>query len=268
MSDRFSLSEPCIALHPAAAEWLTACNDAPDDLLAIPVREQPEDHEFFLIHDDGLAVQASVPPGAKPLRVDFTSGPNAHRRRFGGGRQQDLARACGLNRRRDLRVLDATAGLGRDAFVLASLGARVTMMECQPIVWALLRSGLDRLLDSDQPEDRAIGGRMTLLRARAGADEPPDEGAYDVIYLDPMFPERRKSAAVKLDMQLLHRLAPQGTTAEDAALLEWAIAAGPSRVVVKRPRIAPTLNTRTPSHRYTGKSNRFDVYGLRRIPAA
>lgn len=246
---------------------MQACHDAPVELLSCPVAHHQGAHDFFLTRDAGLALQPALPVGARALRVDFTAGKNAHRRRFGGGRQQDLARACGLNRHPDLTILDATAGLGRDAFVLASLGAEVTLAECQPVVWALLRDGLDRLLASDNRDEQAIGERMTLIRARAGIEDLPVARQSDVIYLDPMFPERRKSAAVKLDMQLLHRLAGPGSPVDETTLLSWAVAAEPARVVVKRPRVAPMLDGQAPSHQLLGKSNRFDVYALRRIRA-
>src|SRR3546814_8546154 len=77
----------------------------------------------------GLELQAPHHPGFKPIRCDWTDAEMS--RRVAAGKQQLLARAIGLHKYKDLSVLDATAGLGRDGFVLAALGAQVTMVERQ-----------------------------------------------------------------------------------------------------------------------------------------
>jgi 16S rRNA (guanine1516-N2)-methyltransferase len=62
--------------------------------------------------------------------IDFASAANTYRRLHGGGNGQPLARAIGLKTYGlPLVVIDATAGLGQDSFVLASLGCHVTMIE-------------------------------------------------------------------------------------------------------------------------------------------
>src|SRR5690606_8938845 len=93
--------------------------------------------ERLELRQDGLNA-----PG--PVFVDFIGGAVGHRRRFGGGRGQPLAKAVGLKGGENPRVLDATAGLGRDAFVLACLGSVVTLVERSPVVAALLEDGLLR----------------------------------------------------------------------------------------------------------------------------
>ena len=80
----------------------------------------------------------------------------------------------------------------------------------------------------------------------------------DVVYLDPMFPERRKSAQVKKELQMLQMLATCEPSPEH--LLTAALATAAKRVVVKRPRRAPCFTTRSPSHSLSGKTIRFDVY--------
>jgi 16S rRNA (guanine1516-N2)-methyltransferase len=79
-----------------------------------------------------------------------------------------------------------------------------------------------------------------------------------VIYLDPMFPPRQKSALVKKEMRVLHDLVGADTDAEQ--LFDAARATSIRRIVVKRPRIAPALSRVPASHNFCGKSNRFDVY--------
>src|SRR3546814_20311726 len=84
----------------------------------------------------GLELQAPHHPGFKPIRCDWTDAEMS--RRVAAGKQQLLARAIGLHKYKDLSVLDATAGLGRDGFVLAALGAPVTMVARQELFAALL----------------------------------------------------------------------------------------------------------------------------------
>lgn len=237
-------------------------------LSPIPVRTQPlaTDH-FQLVQVDGLALQPIGMGNIKPLSIDFVGGKLAHRRQFGGGRQQDIARACGLHQTRDLHILDATAGLGRDAFVLASLGARVSMVERNPILYLLLQDALYRAnqASADMPDMAEILSRLSLQAGDARDKVDLSGGVPDVVYLDPMFPPRAKSAKVKADMQALHRLVGADDNAD--SLLDWALATAHKRVVVKRPRHAAELAGRAADHQLVGKANRFDVYTIRRLTA-
>ncbi|RMD79651.1 MAG: rRNA methyltransferase, partial [Gammaproteobacteria bacterium] len=166
-----------------------------------------------------------------------------------------LARAVGLRGRRELRVLDATAGLGADAWVLAGLGCRVTAVERHPVVAALLADGLRRAaLAGGWAAERA--GRIRLVQGEA-REVLEEEGPWEAACLDPMYPERRASALPRRAMRLLRELV--GEDPDAGALLEAALARA-RRVVVKRPRRAPPLGGREPHHRVAGSSTRFDVY--------
>ena len=199
-------------------------------------------------------------PGA--VRVDFLAGAVAHRCRFGGGSGQMIAKAVGVQPGVRPSVLDATAGLGRDAFVLAQLGCLMTLVERQPVIAALLEDGLRRA--AGDADTAPIVQRMRLLRGNAveimrGWREIPPQ----VVYLDPMFPLRTKSALVKKEMRALRPLA--GDDADAPALLDAALALASHRVVVKRPRQAPTLGGHEPSHVLAGRSSRFDVYAKKSL---
>lgn len=257
-----------VSVHPEAEAYAQVYGIGLPDTL--PVRSTPHTGDHFqLVNVSGLALQPLNMGRVKPLRVDFQAGAAAHRRQFGGGRKQDIARACGLHQKNDLQILDATAGLGRDSFVLAGLGAAVHMVERDPVLWALLEDGLLRARTSDDPDLMAVMARLRLSAGDARKLHDAALGAPDVIYLDPMFPPRDKSAKVKADMQALHALltpaeAP-GEPVPEADLLNWALARAVKRVVVKRPRLAATLGGSTPDHQLSGKANRFDVYTLRRL---
>jgi 16S rRNA (guanine1516-N2)-methyltransferase len=198
------------------------------------------------------------------VRCDFVAGELRHRRLYGGGKNQMILKATGLNKHKP-SIIDLTAGLGRDSYVLATAGARVTMFERQPIVAALLDDGLRRLRSTGDEQELAIADRLSLqegdsldcLAAFAEQETP------DVVYLDPMFPERGKTAKVKKAMAFFHHLV--GSDDDAADLLPLALATARYRVVVKRPRHAPPLADLKPGLCFEGKSTRFDVYPLKKM---
>ncbi|KAE8439327.1 MULTISPECIES: class I SAM-dependent methyltransferase [Halomonadaceae] len=207
-----------------------------------------------------LALAGDEREYGKPLSVDFVSGKAAHRRQFGGGRGQLVAKACGLAKGVTPSVVDATAGLGRDAFVLASLGAPVLMIERVAAIAALLSDGLARAAAAE--DTAAIAARMYLRHgdaaerlARLVADA---EFTPQVVHLDPMFPHRDKSALVKKEMRVFRELA--GDDDDAPRLLEAALDVATHRVVVKRPRKAPPIAGPAPQHTLEGKTSRYDLY--------
>ena len=172
-------------------------------------------------------------------------------------RRQPFARAIGAKNR---VVVDATAGLGHDAFLLACMGYRVTAIERNGVVAALLRDGL-RWAQQQEALSRACGNRLHLVTADAREVLPDVRPKPDVIYLDPMFPpKRKKSAAVKKEIRLLRMLV--GDDADAQELLEISRRCAADRVVVKRPDHAPALAPK-PTVSYSGKLVRYDVYHTR-----
>jgi len=215
------------------------------------------------VSEQGLQLQVTGADAPGPVRVDFVEGALAHRRQYGGGTGQMVAKAAGLKGSLRPSVLDATAGLGRDAFVLAALGCQVTLIERQPIIAALLADGLERARLAGG-ESAEIAGRMRLLRADAiDAMAHWNEAVPQVIHLDPMFPHRDKSALVKKEMRVFRPLA--GDDLDAPALLASALALASHRVIVKRPRKAPAIAGRPPSAQLSGQSSRYDIYGIRKL---
>lgn len=200
-----------------------------------------------------LELRASGRGAPGPVWVDFVGGPLGYERRAGGSRL--LYQAVGA--RAGLRVVDATAGLGEDAFLLAWKGCQVTAIERSPIVAALLEDGLRRA--GGVPELREAAARVHLLvsDARAYLRSLPEVEHPDVVYLDPMFPHRRKAALVKKEMRIVRGIVGDDPDADE--LLEAARAAARRHVVVKRMRLAPELGSGV-GRSYRGKSTRFDVY--------
>lgn len=239
----------------------------------LPERDPRKNASYLHFADKETTLLVNMDRQSMTLRVDFAEGKAAYRRLHGGGRGQLIAKAIGMQKSFMPHVLDCTAGLGGDAFVLASLGCKVSMLERAMLSACLLSDGLYRgKLSAEEEGDEellAVLNRMSLnqtnslefLQAQAQANS-----AFDVVYLDPMFPERKKSAAVKKEMQIFHHYI--GADADADELLEPALALATYRVVVKRPAHAPFLANQEPNHQVKGKSTRFDIYTLRAMPSA
>ncbi|MFC1749876.1 class I SAM-dependent methyltransferase [Pseudomonadota bacterium] len=226
--------------------------------LAAKLYEAPSQGLALCVTAERLELRQFGPDAPGPVYVDFVEGAMGHRRRYGGGRGQLVAKAVGVKKDRIPSVVDATAGLGRDSFVLAQLGCQVAMVERSPVVAALLKDGMARA-ESDE-EVAPIVERMSLNVADAaqwliGLTE---EQRPDVVYVDPMHPERTKAAVVKKEMRLFRELV--GCDEDDAALLKAALAVARKRVVVKRPRKAVAIPGPEPSLVMEGKSTRYDIY--------
>ncbi len=218
------------------------------------------------VSSDGLAARVLREPRLGTVRLDFVGGALGHRLRQGVGRSLPLARAVGVTsaaargRAKRLRVFDATLGLGRDAFLLAAVGCAVNACERSAVLLELVRDALARaraapaLREAVERLSLCCGDALEVLAESSSIDRP------DVVYLDPMFPERRReSALVKKQMRLVHLLAGRHDPKQDQALFAAALASGAPRIVVKRfgnaPALAPGVH-----HTIAGKSVRYDVY--------
>jgi 16S rRNA (guanine1516-N2)-methyltransferase len=198
-------------------------------------------------------------PGARPgLVVDFVGGAVGYRFRSDGVRNHALLKATGFSKGRDLTVIDATAGLGRDAFLLASLGANVTLLERSAEVHHLLKNALETARAAG-PELAKVVSRMTLIHGDAKDILHALHG--DVVMVDPMHPPRKKAALVKQEMRLLRQLV--GTDPDALELMNAALASNCKRVVLKWPLRADAMERlRKPSYQIIGKTVRYDVFAM------
>jgi len=189
-------------------------------------------------------------------RIDFSGGAVGYRFRRGGERGHPLVRAVGIRRDRIPSIVDATAGLGRDAFLLASAGAEVTLIERSAEVHALLQDALGRAA-AESPELAEVITRMRLLHGDARHLLPQLQP--DVVIVDPMHPPRRSSALVKQEMRQLSAIV--GADEDAGELMRIALASARERVVLKWPlRAMPLLETPKPSHQFAGKTVRYEVF--------
>lgn len=211
----------------------------------------PESCEFFLrIEPAGLTLYHNSPKAPGGLRVDFGH-PDLQRRSSDKLKLQNLLKAVGLRGAEPLHILDAMAGLGRDAWLLASGGAQVQLLERSPIVFALLQDGFTRGKARVLQRMQLRHGDFFQL-----VDELPQ---YDVVYLDPMFPVTSKQARAKKDMYLLQLLLGN-TGVDELSLLNSARKLARRRVVVKRAKLSPHLAEQQPDIEFKGSANRYDVY--------
>jgi 16S rRNA (guanine1516-N2)-methyltransferase len=217
---------------------------------------------------NGLALRLSSEPAWSDILVDFAASHLQYRQQHGGGRNEAIAKAIGIKGKQSVNVVDCTAGMGTDSFVMASVGANVTMIERSPIIGSLLNDAMLRAKLAEEAGESAgcleICERLSLLQQDAITylnTHQAEKVQADVVYLDPMFPHKKKSALVKKEMRAFQLLLGPDNDSEN--LLSAAIHFAPKRIVVKRPASAETLENEQglqPNMAISSKKHRFDVY--------
>lgn len=178
-----------------------------------------------------------------------------HRVTNGRLQHEMLAKAVKTDQE-NLKAIDATAGMGEDSLLLAACGYQVTLYEQNPVIAILLKDALRRAKKNTVLKD--IVSRMQLVEGDSIEHLNKRLDPVDVIYLDPMFPGRQKSGLINKKLQLIQKLEPP--CSEETALFDAAMAAQPSKIIVKRPLKSPYLDERVPSYSLKGKAIRYDCY--------
>ncbi len=209
--------------------------------------ELRRDADGLILEGDGMRLRASFDDMKRRLLHGKLNG-------------ELLVRAARLKGIEEPTLVDATAGLGQDSLLLAAAGFSVTLIECNPVIAAMLVDAIERARRDPELADAA--GRMRVIEGNSlkvlrDLSMPPD-----VVYLDPMFPGRSKSAAVKKKFQLLHRL--EMPCEDEITLLEAARAAHPRKIVIKRPVKGPHLAGVKPDYTLRGKAVRYDCIVMAR----
>ena len=190
------------------------------------------------------------------LKCSFIEGPILHRLKYGKGRGQNLAKAVGMKFNKNRNIIDATAGLGYDSFILASLGAKVTLIERSQKIHELLQNGIDEGISFGGEIEKIIN-RMELLFGDSKDILP--KLTPEVIMIDTMYKDRKKTALVKNNMRLVREIV--GPDSDYIELLKVALNCAKNRVVLKQPRYAePIKEIRKCSHQILGKTIRYDVF--------
>ncbi len=207
---------------------------------------------LLTIDEAGLALVSD----GMTMRVDL--GHLARRLHPSKVHRELLVRAAKLKGVSHPVAIDATAGLGEDAMLLAAAGFTVYAYEANPIIAALLADTIARA--AKDPACAQAAAHLHVIEGDSIQALSEGRHAPDVVYLDPMFPERTKSAAVKKKFQLLHHLERPCENQDE--LLRAALAAHPRKVIIKRPVKGPYLADRKPSYSLSGKAVRYDCIAL------
>ena len=190
------------------------------------------------------------------LKCSFIEGPILHRLKYGKGRGQNLAKAVGMKFNKNRNIIDATAGLGYDSFILASIGAKVTLIERSQKMYELLQNGIDEGMSFGGEIEKIIN-RMELVFGDSKDILP--KLTPEVIMIDTMYKDRKKTALVKNNMRLVRDIV--GPDSDYIDLLKVALNCATNRVVLKQPRYAePIKEIRKCSHQILGKTIRYDVF--------
>ena len=174
-----------------------------------------------------------------------------------------LVKSVRIKGQTDLFVLDGTAGLGEDSFLLAAAGWDVILCEHNEVIFELLRDTIERAQETEEISE--IANRMhPLFIDGVTACESVSAGTFDahpnVIFLDPMFPKKTKNSLTNKKLQLFQKLESPCSTEEE--LFAAACKTNAAKVVVKRPVKGTYLAGKKPSHSIAGKTVRYDCYVL------
>lgn len=215
----------------------------------------------FILHfgREGVDIRSTKKPNKRGYQIDFSTID----RRTGSGnlsRKQVFPKAIGVHTK---KVIDTTAGLGADSAMLALMGYSVTSIEQSPILSILLRDGLHRA-QQNQELSEALGNRLAFYEANS-IDALNNIGSPDVVYLDPMFPPKRKKSALPSgNIQMLQKIVGYDNQEQAQLLFNSAMNVATNRVVVKRPNYAETFGN-NPAAIHKGKLVRYEVYKPQRF---
>ena len=216
-----------------------------------PIVNKPGDYLTVLFDSKGVSLSGF----GLSYQGDFEN--MLHRVTNGRLQHEMLAKAVKTDQE-NLKAVDATAGMGEDSLLLAACGYQVTLYEQNPVIAILLKDALRRAKKNTVLKD--IVSRMQLVEGDSIEHLNKRLDSVDVIYLDPMFPGRQKSGLINKKLQLIQKLEPP--CSEETALFDAAMAAQPSKIIVKRPLKSPYLDERVPSYSLKGKAIRYDCYSL------
>lgn len=247
------MSAPALAIFPLQLSVYEKARALAEELRLPLIFKENKAYDYWVVlSETSLGIKQSQSK-ARLIKVDFLSEDLRYRLHHASKKNERLIQALGADCQKK-RVVDATGGLGHDSLLLAKTGAKVTLLERSPLIYQLLKDGLARA-ESALP----LIEHIHLIHTDAITWLTATTETIDIVYLDPMFPEAKKSALSKMEMQILQSIIGQD---EDANILfERALACATTRVVVKRPRKADFIaKSPTPSYSLTGSSSRFDIY--------
>ncbi len=247
-----------IAVYPTTPDVETDAKTLAQNLNLPLLTYADKQYPYLLVvtpHYVGLQQQHMA---SQAVYVDFLTKKWQRRLQQLSLKKEALARALGLKSKTRPIIVDATGGLARDSFLIAALGFELTLLERSPIVYTLINDGIKRAKQDPASHDAINRLRTVQTDAIIWLNQLKDQDKPDIIYLDPMFPLKKKSALSKKEMLIFHDIV--GNDQDADSLLSTALTCATKRVVVKRPRLSEGLASRAPSFSLSGSSCRFDVY--------
>lgn len=185
------------------------------------------------------------------MSFDFEEAMSYHRRQHYALAKEPLARALGIKGEKKPLVWDLTCGTGKDSLLIKHFGADLKSFERHPAVYLLLLDAARRY-----PVNFSIVFGDASQQCLAQTERP------DVIFYDPMYPEKKgskKSALPRKEMRIFKEIV--GEDFDSEKVIEWALKTAKERVVVKRALSALPVKA-NPSASYEGKSTRYDMYKI------
>lgn len=271
----------------AGQELLQSLQVVRDSLAVEIVDVKPEASVSYLLWNDSGLSFVDESSGAKPLtlHLDFINDKQNYSRFSHRGKNELIAKAIGMSKGYR-HVIDLTLGLAQDAWFLTELGAQVVGFERSPLVYLLVSDAQRRartinrtkkhfllsayvnslqLLQKQVEKPQTLTDFLGQYLNNSISDKVIDldlwasvDWASAVLYLDPMFPEKNKTALPRKEMQIFRGWV--GADADSLELLKLAMQLPVDRIVVKRPmRAEPLLDKVT--HSFVGKTVRYDLYG-------
>ena len=229
----------------ADTEWANSLSER----LRLPITDTEGEGLTVLFDESGVSL--------KGYNLSYQGDFEGMIRRVSDGRlAHEMLVKAAKTQEKGLKAVDATAGMGEDSFLLAAYGYEVTLHEQNPIIATLLKDSLNRA--KKHPFLKDIVGRMQLIEGDSVELLKSEKDSTDLIYLDPMFPERQKSGLIGKKLQLIQKLEPPCSSEQD--LFGAAIDTGASKIIVKRPLKSPHLAGKKPNYMLKGKAIRYDCY--------
>ncbi len=219
--------------------------------LNAPVQDSPGEELTLMVDAKGIALTGF----GLTLKGDFEQ----MLRRISDGRlAHEMLVHVTKTETQGLKAIDATAGMGEDSLLLAASGYEVVMYEQNPVIAALLRDSIRRA--KKNPKLKEIVSRMKLIEGNS-AELMHLQTNIELIYLDPMFPSKKKSSLTNKKLQLIQKL--EQPCFEEEVLLDAAIAANPKKIIIKRPHNGKYLADRKPDYSVSGKAIRYDCFSFK-----
>lgn len=213
-----------------------------------------EDFDYLFLYDNDILYLKDFSINIPSIFVDFTSGSVDYRRKT-SGKKQEILRAIGFEKNKNLKILDATAGLCKDSFIFATYGINVLAIEQNPLIYNITLNALENAKNDNEISN--IVNNINLINANSVDFLKNNEDYFDCIYLDPMFPQKNKTSLCKKEMQIFHNLAFYGNNDE---LFELSMLKATNRVVVKRMLKSEYIIDKKPDYQILGKTIRYDIY--------